>query len=161
MTDEPSSTLLLRPRRAKWLLLLVASLAFTVVGGLMIRDGEAKGWFVAAVFGLSTLVAGGLLLPGSAYLRLTPDGFEMRSLFRSSRTRWADVAGFRAGRIGLNKLVLFSYVPSYTRSATARALASALTGTEAALPDTYGYTAEALAELLDDWRARATRAGAS
>lgn len=62
----------------------------------MIRGGETKGWFVVAVFALSTLVSGALLLPGSAYLRLTPDGFEMRSLYRHLRVRWADVTWFRA-----------------------------------------------------------------
>lgn len=163
MTDDASSnassTLLLRPRRAKWLLMLIASLALTVAGISMIRGGETKGWFVVAVFALSTLVSGAMLLPGSAYLRLTPDGFEMRSLYRHSRTRWVDVTGFRAGRIGLNKMVMFDYAPSYTRSARARAVASALAGTEGALPDTYGHSAEALATLLNDWRARATRGG--
>ncbi len=161
MIDDASATLLLRPRRAKWLLLLIASLALTVAGIWMIRGGETKGWFVVAVFALSTLMSGAMLLPGSAYLRLTPDGFEMRSLYRHSRTRWVDVTWFRTGRIGLNKMVLFDYAPSYTRSARARALASALTGTEAALPDTYGHSAEALATLLNDWRARATRHVAS
>jgi hypothetical protein len=157
MTDDGPFTLLLHPRRARWLLLLVASLAFTVAGAAMIRSGETRGWFMVAVFALGALVAGAMLLPGSAYLRLTPDGFEMRSLYRHVRVRWADVSWFRAGRIGLNKMVLFDYAPSYTRSAQARAVASALTGAEAALPDTYGHSAEALVALLNDWRARATR----
>jgi hypothetical protein len=161
MTQEASDTLLLRPRRLKWLLILAVSVAFTIAGGSMIRDGQAKGWFVISVFALSTLISIGLLLPGRAYLRITPEGFEMRSLFRSLQLRWTDVAGFRAGRIGLNKMVLFNYAASYTRSPKARALATALTGTEAALPDTYGYTADDLAALLNDRRARAVRTSAS
>jgi hypothetical protein len=161
MTDAAPDALLLHPRRAKWLLILAVSLVFTAGGGRMVGGGEAKGWLVISVFALSSLAALGLLLPSSAYLRLTRDGFEMRSLFRSSRARWSDVGEFRAGRIGLNKMVLFNYAPSYTRSAKARALATALTGTEAALPDTYGYSAEDLAALLHDGRARALRAGSS
>ena len=54
-------------------------------------------------------------------------------------------------------MVLFDYARSYTRSARARAVASALTGAEAGLPDTYGRSAEELTILLNDWRSRATR----
>lgn len=154
MTDD-SDTLLLRPSRTKWLLLLAVSLAFTVGGAFMIRDGSAQGWFVLAFFGLCTLVAIALLLPSSAYLRLTRDGFEVRSLFRASLTRWADVGEFRAGRIGVNAMVVFNYAPSYARARTARAMASVLTGVEGALPDTYGYRVADLARLLNDWRSRA------
>jgi hypothetical protein len=156
MTDG-ASTLLLHPRRAKWLLLLVASLAFTVAGVAMIRSGERDGWFLVGVFALGTLVAGAQLVPSTAYLRLTSEGFEIRTLFRHLRIRWADVTWFRPGRIGLNKMVLFDYARSYTRSARARAVASALTGAEAGLPDTYGRSAEELTILLNDWRSRATR----
>ena len=161
MADPTPNTLLLRPRRLKWLVILAGCVAFTACGAFMIHDGEAAGWFVASVSALGTLVAIGLLLPNSAYLRLTPDGFELRSLFRSSWTRWSDVSSFEAGLIGVNKMVQFNYAPSYRRAARGRALASKLTGFEAAIPDTYGYTVGDLAALLNEWRDRATRGAAS
>ena len=36
---------------------------------------------------------------------------------------------------------------------TARNVSQALTGAEGALPDTYGFTAEALAAHLNEWKA--------
>jgi hypothetical protein len=158
MTDALSDTLMLRPRRAKWLVLLAVSLAFTVGGVVMARNGKTEGYLGAAFFGLCALVALALLLPGTAYLRLTPLGFEVRSLFRSSQTRWADVAEFRAGRIGLNAMVVFDFAPSYVRAKKLRAVASVLTGVEGAIPDTYGYSTKDLAGLLNEWRSRAMQA---
>ena len=125
-----------------------------------------RSWLSLCFFTLCTLCLCGSFLPAAEPVKVGVIGLDTShapafvKVLNDPKAE-PDVAGFRAGRIGLNKMVLFSYAPSYTRSAKARALASALTGTEAALPDTYGYTAEALAALLNDWRARATRAGAS
>ena len=157
MTTDAPDTLLLRPSRTKNLLLLAVSAAFTVGGATMIRDSRGMGWFVLVFFGLCTVIFMTLLVPNSSYLRLTRDGLETRSLFRSSKLQWADVASFRAGRIGLNAMVLVEYAPSYRRARTGRAVATALAGAEGALPDTYGRSAKALASLLNEWRARATQ----
>jgi len=157
MTTDAPDTLLLRPSRAKNLLLLAVSAAFTAGGATMIRDSRSMGWFVLVFFGLCSIIFMILLLPNSSYLRLTRDGLETRSLFRSSKLQWADVASFRAGRIGLNAMVLVEYAPSYRRARTGRAVATALAGAEGALPDTYGRSAKALAGLLNEWRARATQ----
>ena len=157
MTTDAPDTLLLRPSRIKNFLLLAVSVALTAGGATMIRDSRSMGWFVLVFFGLCTVIFMTLLLPNSSYLRLTRDGLETRSLFRSSKLRWADVASFRAGRIGLNAMVLIEYAPSYRRARSGRAVATALTGAEGALPDTYGRSAKALAGLLNEWRVRASQ----
>jgi len=157
MTTDAPDTLLLRPSRIKHLVMLAVSVAFTAGGATMIRDSRSMGWFVVIFFGLCTVIFITILLPNSAYLRLTHDGLETRSLFRSSKLQWSDVAAFRAGRIGLNAMVLIEYAPSYRRARTGRAVATALTGAGGALPDTYGRSAKALASLLNEWRARATQ----
>jgi hypothetical protein len=147
-------TLVLRPSRVKALVMLVIGAVFTASGVLMVRDGKTMGWFVLVFFALCTVIFLSLLLPNSAYLRLTPEGFEIRSLFRSFRNQWSDVASFRAGRVGLNPMVMITFAPTYARGRTARAVADALTGGEGGLPDTYGHSAKDLAALLNDWRAR-------
>ena len=153
--------MLLRPRRSKWLLILAGSLAFSVVGAFMVRDSETEGYLVLVFFGLCTLATLAHFLPNSAYLRLTRDGFEVRSLFRSSQTRWADVGVFRAGRLGPNATVVFDFAPSYAGARKMRAAASALTGAEGAIPDTYGYRVPDLAALLNERRDRALQTGPS
>jgi len=147
-------TLVLRPSRVKSLVMLLIGVAFTAGGIVMVRDGARWGWFVLIFFGLCTVVFISLLLPNSAYLRLTPEGFEIRSLYRSFRNKWTDVTSFRAGRVGLNPMVMITFAPTYQRGRTARAVADALTGGEGGLPDTYGHSAKELAALLNEWRAR-------
>jgi len=151
--DAPD-TLLLRPSRRKSLLLLAIGVAFTASGVMLVRDGKTTGWFVLIFFGPCTVIFIGLLLPNAAYLRLTPEGFEVRSLFRTFRQRWSDVASFHASRVGLNAMVMIRFAPSYKRQPTARAISTALTGGEGGLPDTYGHSAKDLAALLNAWRAR-------
>lgn len=151
-------TLVLRPSRKRWLLLLAISLAFTAGGVRVALDGGIVGWFGLVFFALCSVVAVVSLLPSSAYLRLTRDDFEVRSLFRSQRVRWTDVKAFRPGRIGVNAMVLYDFAPSYAEGRRMRAVSSAIGGAEGALPDSYGRSVADLARLLEEWRVRASRA---
>jgi len=86
----------------------------------MIREGDLGGWLVAAVFGAFALTGLVLILPGATYLRLTPEGFTICSLYRKSFIRWTDVQDFRVVLIGRSKMVGFDYAPHYTRTARLR-----------------------------------------
>jgi hypothetical protein len=154
MPDAAAETLLLRPSLAKRLVRLASCALFTFIGVMMIRDDEAWGWLVLGFFGLGAVLFTLLLIPGAEYLRLTAEGFELRSLWRTHRQRWDDIAAFHAGRIARNAMVLIDYAPTYTRQRAARRFSAGLAGTEGALPDTYGRSAESLAELLNEWRRR-------
>lgn len=157
MSSETPDTLLLRPSRKKLLLLLAISLVFTAGGVRVALDGGIVGWFGLVFFALCSVVAVVSLLPNSAYLRLTRDDFEVRSLFRSQRLRWKDVKAFRPGRIGAKAMVLYDFAPSYAGGRRMRAVSSAIAGTEGALPDSYGLSVADLARLLEAWRVRASR----
>jgi hypothetical protein len=135
-------------------LLLALCLAFTVVGGWMIYGRRPAGWFVAVLFGLGSLVFALQLLPGSSYLLLEPDGFTVRTLYRSQKYGWAEVERFGVTRIGGNKTVAFDFSSQYGKYRVARQVAAGLSGYEGTLPDTYGMKPERLAELLNEWKAR-------
>ena len=157
MVDPPAVSgseqdLLLRPSMRKWTLLVGVGLAFTVIGVWMIWDGEGEGWFVALFFGACLAV--GLLnfVPGSAYLRLTKDGFRARSLWRRFEYRWSDVEDFRVFNVSGNALVVFN-VTSPTKRSLVESLSKNLSGGHAGLPDTYGLKAQALADLMNQWKA--------
>ena len=152
--DRP---ILLRPKPTKWLVIALGSLAFVLIGVWMVRSHEMLGWLGIVFFGLCLLVSLVCMLPNASYLRLTPDGFTMCSLFRAHTTRWEDVTGFGVGRVFTNKMVMFNYVQSYQRSPKLRSLNTGLTGFEAAIPDTYGLTHEELAALLNRYKASAAR----
>lgn len=146
----------LRPSRLKWLGVGTICLLFVVIGVLMIKDGKSAGWLSVIFFGLGCVVTVVSMLPRATYLRLTPEGFTMCSMFRAHTFRWQDVTGFSVGRVALNKMVLFNYAPSYQKSPGLRSLNVGLVGYEAGLPDNYGLGHDALAALLNQYKAAST-----
>ena len=92
------------------------------------------------------------LLPGSSFLRLTPDGMTVRSLYRDHRVNWSDIAEFFVTSIDGRQIVSWNYSPSYTGRKSFRAFSRNLTGVDAGLSNTYGYSATDLAQLLNQWR---------
>ena len=156
LANEP---ILLRPKPTKWLAVALGSLAFVLIGIWMVRSRDMLGWLSIAFFGLCLAVSLICLLPKASYLRLTPDGFTMCSLFRAHTIRWDDVEGFGVSRVFTNKMVMFNYVESYQRSPKLRSFNTELTGFEAAIPDSYGLRHEDLADLLN--RCKASSHGGS
>ena len=154
-TNEP---ILLRPKATKWLAVAVGSFAFVLIGIWMVRSREVFGWFGIVFFGLCLSVSLMCLLPHASYLRLTPDGFTICSLFRAHTIRWDDVTDFGVGRVLTNKMVMFNYAESYQHSPKLRSFNTELTGFDAAIPDSYGLRHEELADLLNRYKASSHRA---
>lgn len=148
--------MVLRPKKSKILLLLLASLAFTVIGFFMIRGGNTMGWFVALFFGLCLLVFIIQLFPGASQLKLTEEGFIMTSLFKSHFTKWSDVKAFEADYLGPNKTVVFDFIDSHTGQTAGKDLAKSLSGSHGALPSAYGLKAVELAKIMKEWKANNT-----
>jgi hypothetical protein len=154
--NDDVQELTLCPRRLKMALYAALCAAFTFIGALMIRDGVGAGWFVGGFFGLGTLIFVAVLMPGAASLRLTRDGFHVRSLWRGHFTPWSAITGFRVARIARRSMVAFDFTdPGAHRGA---GFARALTGVEGALPDSYGMSVERLAALMNAWREQALAA---
>lgn len=62
--------------------------------------------------------------------------------------------GFGGQSISGNKMVMWNYVPEFSKQTGARRLSTALAGCEAGLPDTYGFKAEDLAGVMNEVRER-------
>lgn len=148
---EIGARITLKPSKLKWFAITLIGVLFTAGGGMMIAEGNqvAKGWFVTLFFALVGLV-GLLQLTGiGTYLKLGPDGFEAKSLGQGHHVAWVDCSEFSVSSLHRNKMVVF------TRRADTGRLASAnmaVLGAASALPDTYGLTAERLAELMNAYR---------
>jgi hypothetical protein len=145
----------LYPSRRKWLFVLAGCLVFTAGGYAMILDRASGGWFVLVVFGLGSVAPAIALLPGAGRLVLDHDGFTSTSLFRSYRVRWQDAGGFDAVRVPPANIWLVGYDDVTVAGRRIAAINVALTGRNAALSDTYGLPADALAYLMAAWRERA------
>ncbi|HZS96723.1 MAG TPA: STM3941 family protein [Terriglobales bacterium] len=154
-TNKP---ILLRPKATQWLVVALGSLAFVLIGIWMVRSREMFGWLGIVFFGLCLSVSLICMLPKASYLRLTPDGFTICSLFRAHTICWEDVTGFGVGRVFTSRMVMFNYVESYQRSPKLRSFNTELTGFEAAIPDSYGLRHEDLADLLNRYKASSRRA---
>jgi hypothetical protein len=146
------------PSRTRWFWVLLGCMIFVAGGIHMIAVGAATGWLVAGFFGLGTVVAAVMLLPGAGALKLDRDGFEVTSLYRRHRTRWQDATGFEAVTVAVPFRVqrMVAYDDVNLAGQSLAKLSVAIAGHNAGLPDTYGLAVDDLAGLLKAWRARAT-----
>ncbi|MCW5581131.1 MAG: PH domain-containing protein [Luteimonas sp.] len=139
----------LRPSPLKWLAMIAISAALVWMGSTVASKHPAVAWSCMVFFALCGVVGVVNLLPNASRLVLDDDGFEIRSLFRASRVRWADVARFGTMRIGLNTMVGFDFVAGYRGNDRLRRINRGLSGFQGALPDTYGMKAAALADRME------------
>lgn len=145
-------TLEMRPSPVSNILFLLLCGVFVVLG---VRLMPTHGWVAGLTigfFGLGVVVFIVKLIPGSSYLRLDARGITVRTLYRTWRVNWEDVSDFFVARIGVRAMVCWNFRPGYTGQSRSRAFARGLTGVEAGLPDNYGRSAKALADLLNQWR---------
>jgi len=132
----------LKPRRLKWLALLVASAVFAFAGVLIfLTSSRPAGVLILVFFGLGALVSLVELFSGRFYLLLTPESISIGSLWKPASIAWNDIEAFTPVRIGSTTLV-----KTVRRG-----------GRDTFLPDTYGMGADRLAALLDNWKARYSR----
>lgn len=139
------------------LFLLITGSAFFVAAGIWVGM-EKRDLTHYIMAGFTSLCALSLVLfcvqlhPRASYLTLKKHSFLFCSLFRSHEVRWDDVEFFDVMKIGGTNMVVWNYVPEFAEQIRIRRAAVALTGCEAALPDTYGFKAEDLAELMNQMK---------
>jgi hypothetical protein len=151
MADE----LTFHASRGKAALILLASIIFVVIGFFLRIEKPFMGWACMIFFGLG--IAVGLIMlfaPNSTYLRLDPEGFEIGSFVKKSRTKWTDVAGFELASIRGAKMIAIVYAPDYEGQKIGRAVAENLSGMEGAIGNSYNAPLAEVLKTLNEWRAR-------
>ena len=143
---------ILTASRTKWLAMLLFFAAGEAIF-LLTLPNQPFAWFEIVFFGVGVIIAFVALLPGSTYLRLTPEGYEMRALFRTWKQSWQQIERFQAYRkpTSWRRYVGIIYDPSYKGRRRARRLNRSLAGVDDALRDTYGLSADELANLMNEW----------
>ena len=150
--------MVLSPSRLRYVLLLAGALVFVALGVWLLDDHPVIGYVNIAFFGLCAVVFLVQLHPKSSFLQVTAKGFRFSALFRQHFVSWGDVTSFKTCRIGLNTMVGWNYTHTFSLHQRMRAANMALSGVEAALPNTYGMKPELL-ELLERHRALASGPG--
>ena len=134
-------TQILRASKTEALKLLLVCGLFSAGGAWFGRAGDVMGWYCAAFFGIGLIISVVNLLPNSSYLTMNRDGFRIRSLFREQSFEWTDVETFMVRDTGHMKMVVFTFSKEYAKKFPAW-----LPG---GLPDTYGLTAQDLADRMN------------
>jgi hypothetical protein len=149
---------------------------------LVLHPNQRKAWFVIAILAVLTVgfAVGAVLvhwliwllfvpsacgmamiwlttLPGRSYLRLEPDGFAIKTPFRTRRFAWRDVTPFVSVRLSYAALVAFRArsAPDADLPPTPEPTKADIASGSEALPQSYGYDQDALAALMNEWRDRA------
>jgi hypothetical protein len=146
--DRPP--LVLKATRAPEPGLMLGSIVWFFVGVGLGAFGYGIGWFIAvlALLSPSTIEQS---LRRKWLLHLTADGFTVQFNFRSASYAWRDVTQF--GITSWNA-VGFNCAADYRLHRIGRAVCHKLFGWDDVLPDTFGYDAEGLAKLMNEWRSR-------
>ena len=146
-----SNEIVLRSRRSKYFRSLLSSLVFTAFGFKLIMQAHSTaGWIIAIVFGFAAIASLIPLLPNQSYLKLDKYGFTIRSMFQTVKVKWHEVENFEAAKRLNKESVTFSF-ENKTRNYLN---VENLIGKREVLPDIYGMEAQALAELMEDFRKR-------
>lgn len=151
MTDDKQ---ILRPKAIKTIFRGVFCLALTIAGIMMTKDESLRGWLVASLFGILSLVFIIQLIPGSTQLTLTKEGFIITNLFRSKMTKWTDIKIFGIGIIGRNEAVMYDYVDTDTKHKVGKNIAKSFSNYHVALPSNYGLELSELLDLMNYWKNR-------
>jgi len=152
---QPAETL--RTSKAKSFGYLLLSALFVVGSAWMGSEGQVLGWFCAAFFGVGVIVFTINLLPNSSFLVLNSEGFKIRSSYRERSYKWTEVETLEVASIGFKRMIVFNFSNTYTGQPRMRRIASAMTGAEGALPDTYGLSLHQLADKMNRAREAALR----
>ncbi|WP_130735852.1 STM3941 family protein [Flavobacterium sp. J27] len=138
--------------KLKSFFLFIISLLFVCGGIFITKEKTWLGWSIILFFGLSLIVSIIQFFPNATYLKLDDEGFEVKTLFRSSFTKWSEVTNFRRGNINGNKMIFFDFTEEHTKWKNEKKMAKLLSGMEGAIQSTYTISTEDLLHLMMDYK---------
>lgn len=144
--EQQPDELIFRPSLPRNLLFSIVCVGFGAYLILLAQDGRI-GYFSALLVALLMTAGSGVLLgshlPNASYLRLTPQGFEIRELFKSRYYNWNDVGLFAARRRLLGSTVDFVHLDPDTEIPQ-----------DKSIPTGYTISTYSLLEIMNEWRSR-------
>jgi hypothetical protein len=165
--DIPSypGPLTLYTQRGLWRWILFGSAAFAIGAAGGIANHDLTGWapWVGVVFFAACAAVSGaiLLVPRLVRITLGPVDFEVVSLFTRWRSKWRDVSEFSVRVVathGGRKIKRVSYNDNDLHMVRFGVKVNRH-GHTCVIPGAYeGHTTDALAELMNEWRAKALEA---
>lgn len=146
--------LVIRGSRERFLWLIVMGVC--LVGLSYWALAEQHMWFLGGLgmifFGLGLIITVLMMRPGSTYLRLYQEGFEVVAMKRPYRYLWTDVDGFHLADLNGAKVVAIELNPSCKAQRIGRAVAQGLTGIEGAIGNIFERPPSAICDILNEWK---------
>jgi hypothetical protein len=144
----------LKPSKLKWAVTLLICLVFVAAAVFLTppEEDQTMRWLAIGFFGIGIFAS----LPGLfgvGGLELDQEGFTILHWGKSTRRTWRECSEFSILRMRGGPFVGFSSETDASKAAAG--LARSLVGETGMLPDRYGMSAKALAELMNRFRARA------
>ena len=150
MTDAPEGQdeiLVIRPSLGRNAVYAVTAVVMAGIFLELARSGQTSP--LPAILGAIVLVIGAATLlsahlPDASYLRLTPEGFEIREFRKSTYYRWTEVSPFGLRRRVLGTAIEFAVFPPDGSKPESRTL-----------PAGYTVPVRQLIQTMSEWRQRA------
>lgn len=137
--------LILKPSKVKNIFLIIISLGFVILGISLLEKKLWIGVLNIFFFGICLIIFLINMIPNSSYLKIDESGIEMKNLFRITFIPWKAVSSFKTKSIFLKKIVTFNIDKNLLTD-------SNIKGKAGAFPDTYGMSAENLADFLNEYK---------
>lgn len=90
-------------------LFFLLSSGFTAMGVSLIEENSFKAWLGIVFFGGMALLFFIILVTNICYLKLDKEGFEQKTLFKTTKFKWSDVSKFEIRSFRGNKSILFDH----------------------------------------------------
>ncbi|MDF2831017.1 PH domain-containing protein [Chryseobacterium indoltheticum] len=142
--------LILKPSKIKSIILILISIGFITLGISLLEQNMLIAVLNIFFFGICLIIFIINMIPNSSYLTIDEKGIEMKNLFRTTFIPWQAVSGFKTKLIFVNKLVTFTIDEKLLEN-------SKMKGKTGAFPDTYGMSANNLANLLNEYKVKFDR----
>lgn len=149
-------TIILYPSKLRWIIIGIMCGLFLSLSLDLLERGYSTGALIMLVIsGIGLLMAFFQLFTWISFLRLDNDGFECCSFGTSFERSWSEVSDFAVsmrstGLLNMNEMVVFNDAPSEDHMLAG--LSRLLVRRTGALPDTYGMKADALAEMMTQYK---------
>lgn len=154
MSEPLHHGLVIQGSRKRSIRMIVIGLCFLVLGYWALVEQHM--WLLGgitiafALFGLVVTVL--MMRPGSTYLGLDDDGFEIVAMRRRYRYAWTDVDQFYLCNISGARVVGIQFSASCQSQRGGRAFAEGLTGVEGAISDLFVLGPEQVCATLNEWK---------
>ncbi len=147
-----------RPSRFKNSILFFGCSLFVAICVYIPSDKPLIHWGGLIFFGIGMLVSLISFHPNATYLKLTDEGFELKSLFRSHFTKWSEVTDLKilsiTYKLTTHKFIGYNYTSKHKKWKQGKKISKFLSYKDGVIPNSglYNIKVEDLLDLMKEYK---------